>query len=156
MGYIFYTKPEGMLTLRIPTDTPTLLRFTAFTSAKQGSLSVPLIFTRSQCLTLARVLTDAAHALERAEAIANRTNTVLKCGCGTHYNRMGWEALKLIGTQDDGDGGLLELRNCAKCGSTRAILLGKKEGTSNDEGKDIEGRGEERSPHGGRNPRDDG
>lgn len=41
----------------------------------------------------------------------------LACSCGAELY---WPDLKLIGYQDDGNGGLLELRNCDECGSTRA------------------------------------
>lgn len=44
------------------------------------------------------------------------------CGCGRVHDAAGWAALDLAGSglMDDGEGGFLELRNCA-CGSTLAI-----------------------------------
>jgi len=41
------------------------------------------------------------------------------CSCGKSYDSEKWELLQWIGDVDDGDGGLLELRNCF-CGSTIA------------------------------------
>lgn len=49
--------------------------------------------------------------------------TIKTCACTREYTAAEWEALKLIGIQDCGDGEeFAELRNCA-CGSTMAILL---------------------------------
>lgn len=45
------------------------------------------------------------------------------CSCGHAVDAAGWEALPLVGHQDDGAGGLLELRNCV-CRSTGAIEMG--------------------------------
>jgi len=45
------------------------------------------------------------------------------CRCGQHYDAKSWRGLRLVGVQEDGDGGNLELRNCASCGSTIAIEL---------------------------------
>ena len=51
-----------------------------------------------------------------------RTPTVHTCSCGQTYARSGWDALKYVGLLDKDDEGdkLMEMRNCAKCGSTRA------------------------------------
>lgn len=48
------------------------------------------------------------------------------CGCGATYDTRAWERLPLLGPMDDGDGGVLELRNCA-CGSTLAIPVERDE-----------------------------
>jgi hypothetical protein len=42
---------------------------------------------------------------------------VCVCACGA---RFGWLDSPSLGLQDDGDGGLLDLRDCPACGSTRA------------------------------------
>ena len=42
------------------------------------------------------------------------------CACGLAYTNAEWERLELVGFQDDGEGGALELRNC-RCRSTMAI-----------------------------------
>ncbi|MDB4946208.1 MAG: hypothetical protein JWP97_5742 [Labilithrix sp.] len=42
------------------------------------------------------------------------------CGCGRSHDRDEWQGLRLVGLQEDGEGGELELRNC-QCGSTLAI-----------------------------------
>jgi len=42
------------------------------------------------------------------------------CPCGARYSPRAWGELALVGRMDDGDGGDLELRNCA-CGSTLAV-----------------------------------
>jgi hypothetical protein len=42
---------------------------------------------------------------------------VKRCACGQEYSAEEWRDLPLVGTMDDGDGGLLELKNCA-CKST--------------------------------------
>lgn len=46
----------------------------------------------------------------------------IQCSCGATYTRAQWAKLPYVGEQDDFDGGVVELRNCA-CGSTRAIQL---------------------------------
>ncbi len=51
-------------------------------------------------------------------------DTVKRCKCGRTYDRTEWQRLRLVGTQDDGDGGLLELRNC-ECRSTISVELPK-------------------------------
>jgi hypothetical protein len=44
------------------------------------------------------------------------------CGsCGRQYSPATWKALHLVGEQSDGEGGVLELRNCL-CGSTISPL----------------------------------
>lgn len=46
---------------------------------------------------------------------------VLKaCRCGRTFDATEWRELRLVCLMDDGEGGLLELRNCP-CGSTVAI-----------------------------------
>lgn len=42
------------------------------------------------------------------------------CHCGASFDVPAWNALALVGVQDDGDGGELELRNC-RCSSTLAV-----------------------------------
>lgn len=42
------------------------------------------------------------------------------CPCSRVYDADKWATLQLDGPQDDGDGGVLELRRC-KCGSTIAV-----------------------------------
>jgi hypothetical protein len=42
---------------------------------------------------------------------------VKRCACGQEYSAEEWRDLPLVGTMDDGEGGLLELKNCA-CKST--------------------------------------
>lgn len=42
------------------------------------------------------------------------------CGCEREYTAADWRCLPLVGRQDDGDGGYLELRNCV-CRSTIAV-----------------------------------
>lgn len=49
-------------------------------------------------------------------------SVVCRCACGRDHTEETWLKLPLCGTQPDGEGGMLELRNC-QCGSTRAILL---------------------------------
>lgn len=44
----------------------------------------------------------------------------IACGCGRAWYAGEWTALSLVGYQDDGDGGRLELRNCT-CSSTLAV-----------------------------------
>lgn len=48
-----------------------------------------------------------------------RPVVVARCRCGAQYDVKDWLARPLVGPQDDGDGGVLELRNCV-CGSTIA------------------------------------
>lgn len=43
------------------------------------------------------------------------------CGCGRTYDAPEWRALHLVGYQEDGEGGELELRDCASCLSTIAL-----------------------------------
>lgn len=45
----------------------------------------------------------------------------LRCSCGESYGPRGWSLLPLVGYQDDGAGGRLELRNCERCSSTMAV-----------------------------------
>jgi hypothetical protein len=45
------------------------------------------------------------------------------CGCGRAYHLDEWRRLHRVGAQDDGDGGELELRDCAGCLSTIAIEI---------------------------------
>ncbi len=42
--------------------------------------------------------------------------------CGAALSQTAWESLALVGAQDDGAGGLLELRN-HRCGSTIAVVV---------------------------------
>jgi hypothetical protein len=41
------------------------------------------------------------------------------CACGRAFTAAEWRELHFVGMQDDGDGGVFELRNC-ECGSTFA------------------------------------
>ena len=50
--------------------------------------------------------------------------TVHTCSCGLAYTAATWAALPLCGTQEDGEGGELELRHCP-CGSTRSVPTAK-------------------------------
>jgi hypothetical protein len=43
----------------------------------------------------------------------------VRCACGLQFTLEQWAKLDLAGVQDDGDGEMLEMRNCP-CGSTRA------------------------------------
>lgn len=45
-----------------------------------------------------------------------------RCACGRVYARSEWGRLRLVGHQDDGEGGLLELRDCT-CKSTLAVQV---------------------------------
>lgn len=45
------------------------------------------------------------------------------CGCGRAFDAYEWRALRHVGDQDDGEGGVLELRDCTSCGSTIAIEI---------------------------------
>lgn len=45
------------------------------------------------------------------------------CGCGRSYDIHEWSSLHRVGAQDDGEGGVLELRDCAGCLSTLAIEI---------------------------------
>lgn len=45
---------------------------------------------------------------------------VKTCKCGRAYDADEWRRLAYVGPQDDGAGGVLELRNCA-CRSTLGI-----------------------------------
>ncbi len=46
-----------------------------------------------------------------------------KCSCGAVYSREEWDRLPYVGTQDDGVEVVL-LRNCARCKSTMAVVIG--------------------------------
>jgi len=54
-----------------------------------------------------------------SEPIHEATDIVKDCGCGERYTRAAWYRLRFIGYQSDSP--RLELRNCSRCGSTRAI-----------------------------------
>ena len=47
---------------------------------------------------------------------------VARCSCGCAYTADQWNALPLVGDQPDGEGGVLELRNCT-CTSTIAAQV---------------------------------
>lgn len=68
----------------------------------------------------------ASLAVIREEVLAPFPHT---CSCGSVYEEADWDELEPLGTQDDGDGGELDLRNCRDCGSTRSIPLRKPAGT---------------------------
>jgi hypothetical protein len=42
------------------------------------------------------------------------------CSCGIKYSAQRWDTLPLRGYMSSGNGGILEMRNCA-CGSTRCL-----------------------------------
>lgn len=48
-----------------------------------------------------------------------------RCSCGRRYTAAQWRALQLCGANGEWDDGfdVLELRNCADCGSTCAVFL---------------------------------
>lgn len=53
-------------------------------------------------------------------------NTIHTCTCGASYTARQWRALRLVGHQaapatEDEPALYLELRDCASCGSTRAV-----------------------------------
>jgi len=45
--------------------------------------------------------------------------------CGAVYTAEQWSRLRFVGEQPDGAGGVLELRACARCDSTRATPLAR-------------------------------
>lgn len=47
---------------------------------------------------------------------------IKQCMCGAIHTEVEWSCLRLVGLQDDGDGGWLEMRNCV-CNSTIAIQV---------------------------------
>ena len=47
---------------------------------------------------------------------------VHRCSCGVGHTLADWNALPLVGYSPDYAGGWLCLRNCDRCGSTRALL----------------------------------
>lgn len=59
---------------------------------------------------------------QRASTIPPPPRTIKACGCGRAFNVHEWRELRLVGYQDDGDGGELELRDCP-CASTIAIEI---------------------------------
>src|SRR5208282_121558 len=52
----------------------------------------------------------------RHDTVTRRT-----CACGVEYNGAAWAALPLVGAMHDGEGDLLELRNCKRCGSSMCL-----------------------------------
>lgn len=67
---------------------------------------------------LADVAANAADVLEQAQAANAKASKC--CPAATHDLMRAsdqWHSLELVGYQDDGDGGRLELRNC-QCGGT--------------------------------------
>lgn len=52
---------------------------------------------------------------------ADTLATFKACACGLTHSEPAWLKLPLVGHCDDGDGGVLEMRNCA-CGSTIAVV----------------------------------
>lgn len=52
----------------------------------------------------------------RHDTVTRRT-----CACGVEYNGADWAALPLVGAMHDGEGELLELRNCKRCGSSMCL-----------------------------------
>lgn len=47
------------------------------------------------------------------------TGIAVRCACGSSWTTKQWAELELVGIQDDGEGIMIEMRNCP-CGSTRA------------------------------------
>ena len=45
---------------------------------------------------------------------------VKQCRCGRSYTLAEWQQLRLVGMQEDGEGGFLELRECT-CRSTLSV-----------------------------------
>ena len=76
---------------------------------------------------------EGLRALEAADTIPAPPATEPKavCSCGATYDAGAYEALRLVGYQDDGEGGWLDLRNCTAfnpvrgttCGSTMAVVV---------------------------------
>jgi len=54
-----------------------------------------------------------------ARIIPHPRATAARCGCGATYTIDQWSRLRYVGEMGDGDGGVLELRDC-RCGSTLA------------------------------------
>lgn len=44
-----------------------------------------------------------------------------QCSCGVAYTALEWSFLEHVGAMDDGDGGLISLRNCRGCHSTISV-----------------------------------
>lgn len=55
-------------------------------------------------------------------SLADTIPVIKRCLCGASYSVETWAQLRFVGTQDDFDGGLIELRDCT-CSSTIAIEL---------------------------------
>ena len=61
--------------------------------------------------------------IPRRFAVRTLTRIVARCACcRASHDEEEWRALNRVGLQDDGDGGWLELRDCA-CGSTLSRAL---------------------------------
>lgn len=58
-------------------------------------------------------------ALDAQEVAERRPRRLIACGCGARYTDAEFAALAQRGTQDAGDGSILQLANCS-CGSTIA------------------------------------
>lgn len=57
------------------------------------------------------------------EAAREAPKALVECRrCGTSFDDASWQRAELVGYQADGQGGLLELRNCG-CGSTHSVEL---------------------------------
>ena len=63
-------------------------------------------------------LPEALRLADEDLALMLRT-AIHRCACGAAYTWTEWDDRPLVGVQDDGEGGQLEMRNC-RCGSTMA------------------------------------
>ena len=63
-----------------------------------------------------------AASVEREDVKPADVVNTCHVSCGMVHTKTSWPLLQLVGIQADPDGDL-ELRNCSKCGSTRAVLV---------------------------------
>lgn len=80
----------------------------------------------------------AGHAI-RSQQRAPRVNVWPKIcsGCRVEYDKAQWQVLEYKGIQQDTPNPL-ELRNCASCGSTLAVLAQARDSFPLNEGEEIE------------------
>ena len=62
-----------------------------------------------------------ARPLRATMNLRHDTKTRRTCACGVEYSGADWAALALVGAMHDGEGELLELRNCKRCGSSMCL-----------------------------------
>ncbi len=67
------------------------------------------------------VVAGAPCGLPGCACEAYRPIAAVRCACGCELSAAQWPSLKLVGMQEDGAGGWLELRDCPVCKSTLAI-----------------------------------